>query len=57
MPISTHNVDGTYYWCVIYGFRLFFFGSEKGGGGVGVAVYDPYYGKGTCCANAKVCFI
>ena len=36
---------------------FYFSGSKQGGGGVGVAVYDPYYGKETCFANAKVCFI
>ena len=51
MPTSTHNVDGTCYWCVIW-FQTFIFldikSWEGGGGGVGVAMYDPYYGKGTC---------
>ena len=30
---------------------------KRGGGEVGVAVYDPYYGKGSCFGNAKICFI
>ena len=33
MPTSTHNVDGTCYWCVIW-FQTFIFPDLKRGGGV-----------------------
>ena len=50
-------MDSTCYLCVLWFQTGLFPDIKRGGGEVGVAVYDPYYGKGSCFGNAKVCFI